>query len=65
MCIIGSEHTHEQHTRESKERQPKQEKQTVSPPYIPHGLFLGTTFWIGYLYIYIYTPIHTKNIKKV
>ena len=60
MCIIGSEHTHEQHTRESKERQTKQEKQTVSPSYIPHRQFLGTTFWIGYLYIYTHTQKHKK-----
>ena len=64
MCIIGSEHTREQHTRESKERQPKQEKQTGSPSYIPHGQFLGTTFWIGYLYIHIYAYTHTQKHKK-
>ena len=63
MCIIGSKHTHEQHTRESKERQPKQEKQTVSPPIYRYRQFLGTTFWIGYLCIYTHTQKHKKSVK--
>ena len=58
MCIIGSEHTHEQHTRESKERQAKQEKQTASPSYIPYGLFFRYYF-LDRIPIYIHP--HTKT----